>query len=242
VITQGNRSFKGMLRMKKLITFDIDGTLSEPGTAIPPFVAEKLREFENKGIHISLVSGKPAYYLAGLARGMGLSKAKLIGENGCVIFNSATLEETHLAERLPAVEEIQANVLEQFKDQVWIQPNRVALTIFPKRREDVPQLAAIMREMSAPIQKDVIMYEHVDAIDIVPVGVDKGLAIKKLTSELNIQKEDILAFGDSTNDLPMFQIAGKVIIIGGKIEFKNAALFNSIYEAFNSKVVEDFIK
>lgn len=226
----------------KLMTFDVDGTLSEHGTAIPHAVAEKLRSFEKQGIHISIVSGKPAYYLAGLARGMGLEKAKLIGENGCVIFNSATLEETHLVKRLKAVDEIQEKVLEHFKDSVWLQPNRIALTVFPKKRTEVPVIAAFIREMMTPIKEEVIMYEHVDAIDIIPVGVDKGVAIKKLTEELHIERENILAFGDSTNDLPMFKAAGKVIIIGKRIEFQNGNIFTNIEEAMNSNLVKDFIK
>lgn len=58
---------------------------------------------------------------------MGLEKAKLIGENGCVIFYSATLEETRLAERLTTVDEIEEKILVHFKEKVWFQPNRVAL-------------------------------------------------------------------------------------------------------------------
>jgi HAD superfamily hydrolase (TIGR01484 family) len=242
VKTQVATGFKKECGRMKLMAFDVDGTLSDHGTAIPHDVAVRLRDFENQGINIAIVSGKPAYYLAGLARGMGLEKAKLIGENGCVIFDSATLEETHLAERPLALDEIESQVLAEFKEKVWIQPNRIALTIFPKNHEEIPLLAEYIRDRIAPIKNDVLMYVHVDAVDIIPVGVDKGNAMRKLMKDLQMDKERILAFGDSTNDLPMFEEAGQVILIGQKIEFQNAVTFSSIMEAFDSELVKNFIK
>jgi HAD superfamily hydrolase (TIGR01484 family) len=227
--------------MKKLFAFDIDGTLSNHGTPIPQGVASKLKELENRGIQIALVSGKPAYYLAGLARGMGLERALLIGENGCVIFDFATLEETRIVERLGAVDEVENQVISNFKNKVWLQPNRVALTVFPKKREEVPIIADFMRESLAPISNDVIIYEHVDAVDVIPVGVDKGVALKKVLNEKLFKKEDIIAFGDSTNDLPMFKEAGKVVVIGKTIAFENAIIFDTIMDALHSEIVEDFI-
>lgn len=226
----------------KLMVFDVDGTLSEHGTAIPEEVAEQLRRYEQSGLMIGICSGKPAYYLAGLARGMGLKKAQIIGENGGVIFNAATLEESYIVNRLPVLDEIEKKAVADFKDKIWIQPNRIALTIFPKNQQEVPHLAEYIREMLTPIEKEVVMYVHVDAIDIVPVGVDKGAALKKLAKELQIEKENILAFGDSANDLPMFRESGKVVMIGQRIEYPNAVSFESIQEAFQSKTVHDFIK
>jgi HAD superfamily hydrolase (TIGR01484 family) len=225
----------------KLMAFDVDGTLSEHGTAIHPDVAAKLKYFETQGIRIALVSGKPAYYLAGLARGMGLSQAKLIGENGCVIFDSGTLDEIHMANRHPVVDELEKKAQAYFKGSVWFQPNRIALTIFPKDKKKVPVIAEYVREQIESLKKNVMMYEHVDAVDIVPVGVDKGTAMRKLMKELQLEKEDIIAFGDSENDLPMFEEAGTVIMIGKKLEFKNAFSFNTIEEALDAAVVSDFI-
>lgn len=225
----------------KAILFDVDGTLSGHGEAILANVSEQLRSLEKKGIQLFIVSGKPAHYLAGLVRGMGLEKAKLIGENGCVIFDSSTLEETHMAKRLPAIKELEESILIQFKDKVWIQPNRVALAVFPLNQEDMSTIVKFMRESISSIENDVIMYEHVDAIDIIPEGVDKGITIKKLMKELQISKEQILAIGDSTNDLSMFEEASQVMIIGGKISFKNALNYSTIDDAFNSKAFNDFI-
>lgn len=44
--------------------------------------------------------------------------------------------------------------------------------------------------------------------EVMPKGVDKGVALKALTQHLGIRQEEVLAFGDNGNDLPMLQWAG----------------------------------
>ena len=39
-------------------------------------------------------------------------------------------------------------------------------------------------------------------------GVDKGAAIRRLGEILNVKPEEIMAFGDGQNDLPMIETAG----------------------------------
>jgi hydroxymethylpyrimidine pyrophosphatase-like HAD family hydrolase len=80
----------------RLAVFDIDGTLAETDEAILPSVAEKLRSFENRLERLVLISGRTASYLAGLARGIGIRKPLVAGENGGVIFDPANLWEKRL--------------------------------------------------------------------------------------------------------------------------------------------------
>lgn len=44
--------------------------------------------------------------------------------------------------------------------------------------------------------------------EVMPAGVDKGTALQSLASRLHVTREEILAFGDSDNDLPMLRWAG----------------------------------
>jgi HAD superfamily hydrolase (TIGR01484 family) len=217
----------------KLLAFDIDGTLSEHGRPIPGSVSQRLRDLEEQGIPLAFVSGKPTFYLAGLVRGMGLDHPILIGENGCVIFDSKTLQEFHLAKRLAEFEQIEQQVISQFQDEIWLQPNRVAFTVFPSKSKDVPVVAKFIRDRLGPLEEKVLIYEHVDAVDVLPIGVDKGAALRKIKKDLHIEQKDIIAFGDSANDLPMFKESGTVFIIGNKLEFDGARKFNQIEEALD---------
>ncbi|MCT3091792.1 HAD family phosphatase [Lactococcus lactis] len=49
-------------------------------------------------------------------------------------------------------------------------------------------------------------------------GVSKGKALKKLAEHLNINKADIIAFGDQENDLTMFEAAGTSFAMGNAAE------------------------
>ena len=61
-------------------------------------------------------------------------------------------------------------------------------------------------------------------MDIVNPGADKGSALKILMKELELKKEEVMAFGDNINDLGLLQAAGESYAIGSaREEVKNAA-------------------
>ena len=47
-----------------------------------------------------------------------------------------------------------------------------------------------------------------DNMEIMCPGVDKGFSLKLVAERLGIPREGVMAFGDNTNDLPMFESAG----------------------------------
>lgn len=61
-------------------------------------------------------------------------------------------------------------------------------------------------------------------LEFMPKGVDKGAGIDKLAEVLEIKAEEIIAIGDSYNDLEMLQYAGLGVAVGNaKPELKEAA-------------------
>ena len=56
------------------------------------------------------------------------------------------------------------------------------------------------------------------------VNTDKGKALEFLKDKLNISTENVIAFGDSDNDIPMFKVSGKSYAFsGGTQEARNFA-------------------
>ena len=55
-------------------------------------------------------------------------------------------------------------------------------------------------------------------IEIVPKGINKGFAVEALGKRLNVAREEIIAIGDSMNDVPMLQYAGLGIVVGDGTE------------------------
>ncbi len=57
-------------------------------------------------------------------------------------------------------------------------------------------------------------------------AVDKGKAIKYLCEKIDIKQSEVIAFGDSHNDLPMLKYAGKGVAMGNAVnEVKEMADF-----------------
>ena len=53
-----------------------------------------------------------------------------------------------------------------------------------------------------------------DNMEIMRPGIDKGYAIRRVCAEFGIPTECVMAFGDNTNDLPMFEAAGWPVVMG----------------------------
>lgn len=55
-------------------------------------------------------------------------------------------------------------------------------------------------------------------VEIMNKGVNKGEALKYLLKYLGIDKEEVIAFGDNYNDLPMLELAGMGVVMGNADE------------------------
>ncbi len=55
-------------------------------------------------------------------------------------------------------------------------------------------------------------------LELVLKGCSKGAGMTCLLEKLGILRDQVLAIGDSTNDLPMFALAGHTVCMGGGME------------------------
>ncbi|MBR3018536.1 MAG: HAD family phosphatase [Clostridia bacterium] len=63
-------------------------------------------------------------------------------------------------------------------------------------------------------------------IEIMPLGIDKGIGIRRLADLLGIAMSQVMALGDEENDIPMLRAAGYGVAMGnGSEEAKAAARF-----------------
>jgi HAD superfamily hydrolase (TIGR01484 family) len=220
----------------KLIVFDVDGTLAVAGKGITRHVADQLKELEDMGYTIVFNSGKNAAYLSGFARGIGISRPIVIGENGSILLYPFESKEIQLVSEAKLLEEIKSQVLEAFGDRVWLQPNQVILTIFPKDRNDIKKLSEFMGQFVELHKDDYVMYTHIDAVDVIPRHIHKGVSMLELFRHENVTRDEVIAVGDSINDIPMFKEAGLPLIVGNNIQVEGAQYFPSIED------VLDYIK
>ena len=92
--------------------------------------------------------------------------------------------------------------------------------------DDISKLTVIAREGAADMEKlreklggtfDFVVHEPWLA-ELVPPGVNKGTGLTETCRILGADPRDAVAFGDSANDLTMFQHAGHSIAMGNAAE------------------------
>ena len=68
-----------------------------------------------------------------------------------------------------------------------------------------------------------IMESAPDDLEIMPLGVDKGLGLQKLAEYLGLKAEEVMALGDGGNDVGMFRYAGTAVAMKNAGEAAKAA-------------------
>lgn len=215
----------------KLLVFDIDGTLAKTEEFIPVHISARLREFEDNRLQIVLISGRTASYLAGLARGMGLKKPLVAGENGGVMFNPLNLWEKKL-DVIPeeVIGEMKKTLTSKFGD-IWFQPNQTMLTAAPKDLSRIKELYELVIGLHPVKNGNYKIQKYYDAVEVVPKENSKGKALAVFKEYLGLKTEEVVAIGNTIVDVPMKDEAVEFIFIGDS--FKDPAIknFASIEEA-----------
>ncbi len=91
------------------------------------------------------------------------------------------------------------------------------ITVFCRTQAEIDCLKSALSDVYDFIQHDLVYME------LVPKGYSKGTGITEVCRMLGIAKEDTFAFGDSTNDLEMFEACGTSICMGNGCDEAKAA-------------------
>ncbi len=214
--------------MLKLAFFDLDGTLAPVGRPVPARSAALLRKLARSGVRIAVCSGKPASYLNGFARQLGIKDIILCGENGLTYQFGVDLPPAHSgtfganSADLSALARVSAEFKNEFGDECWYQPNEYAFTPFPRDVHGFDRMRAFLQDALAGT--GLVCYEHPDCFDILPRSAGKGGALRAVCGMLGIDIRDTAAVGDHINDYSMFDVAG--ISVGISLADKTRARFN----------------
>ena len=221
--------------MYKLIVFDLDNTLCPTGMGMTQENMALMRTLEERGAHIAIASGKPAYYLCGFARQIGLKEPAFVGENGAVIHVGIELPPPAY-EVMPYSDAAKRSIsllreeIEKALPGLWFQPNVTGLTPFPRCEADFDCIAGIIERLHDQLE-DIIVYRHADSFDITPCGITKKSGIARLGQMLGIAPEETAAVGDGVNDYPMFEYAGLALGVNVQDESRVARNFEKIGDA-----------
>ncbi len=186
----------------KLISIDVDGTLTDSGGIIDTKAIDLLRKIMSLGIPIFLNTGRSVWENYTLSHFLGFSKFG-ISENGGVIFYKDPMKVIVLGDISDAYQAYE--ILSKKIEGVIINQRMPRLTeIILERNIDINEANKILQEYRVNAK----IVDSGYAFHLSSKHINKGYALKVLCNALKIDNNDVASIGDSEVDLPMFEASG----------------------------------
>jgi len=203
----------------RAVACDVDGTITDGHRRISTVAIACIRDLVDRGVEVVLASGNTACFMDALCRVIG-TPGTFIAENGGVCrrgFTGPLHIEGDRSEASAAYEVLaeyyrkKGVTLELYGDQYRFSDVAFARTVQPD------EVREVMRDLGVKV------LDTGFAIHLQPKGINKGLALRKLSADIRIPVEEFIALGDSENDLEMIETAGVGVAVANAREALKAA-------------------
>lgn len=232
--------------MKKAAFFDIDGTILDHKNYIPKSTVEGIHKLQASGNYAFLCTGRSRAYVKDKAL-LGIGFDGIVSGCGTMVeFRDEVLfykklDSAMVKDTVTFLKGQQVGVIMEGRFRLFVdQEDFLGNSYIDRLREEVgDRLAPItgneaewevskfscatgradMEAVTRRLMEDYELLIHdIPVMEVVPKGCSKGTGILKVCGQLGIPVEDTYAFGDSANDLPMFEVAGHSIAMGNANE------------------------
>ena len=206
----------------KMCVFDIDGVLNPTGKSVQKESIEALKKLEKRGLRISFASGKHPWHITGGLVFSGLLKEDMviIGEAGGHVFFPQSKQSILYSRYIGDITKLKKLFYGQkvFVDRFWEEPKETMFSIFPKKKEEVHQLADYLQRIISRDNLNLYTIKQVDAVDVMQKGLNKRIGLEVICEHVNISLEEMIAFGDGMNDLEMLSCVGYPVAVANAVE------------------------
>lgn len=238
----------------KLIALDMDGTLLNSEGAVSDFTREKISQALANGVQVVLSTGRWLGSCYSYAESLHLSSYLITCNGGEIWTIDKELKERHLLdpERVHMMWEfavdLDVNIWMISTDQVWYgtRPDDFSSHEWLKfgcDSNDNDKLDMIVKEFSHYDDLELTNSLPMN-IEVNPKGVSKASALQSVCREIGITMENVMAAGDSLNDIKMIQESGIGVAMGNAQEaIKNVADYVTTTNNQNGvgKAIEKFV-
>ncbi|WP_042142605.1 Cof-type HAD-IIB family hydrolase [Paucisalibacillus sp. EB02] len=242
------------MRDIKLIALDMDGTLLNTDHKVDDRTKEIIQKAMTKGVHVVLSTGRSFGTCYPIAKELELT-SYLVTCNGGEIW---TMEQELLEQHLIDTEVLEKLWIlgaglgvhmwiistegfyhgerpENFYDHKWLK--------IGFESTDTDKLDQLIKEISL-LGDFEITNSLPTNIEVNPLGVSKARALHRVCEEIGITMDEVMACGDSLNDIKMIQEAGLGVAMGNAQEaIKKVA--NHVTDTNNNfgvaKAIEKFV-
>jgi Cof subfamily protein (haloacid dehalogenase superfamily) len=231
---------EGVVGMKKkIVFFDIDGTLLDHDKNLPDSTREAVKTLQQNGVFVAIATGRAPFMFEYLRKELDIDSyvsfngQYVVFENKVIYQNPMHTERLHdlmemaTKDRHPLVylneETMKANV----EHHPFIEDSMASLKFtHPAFDADFYRQKDIFQSLLFCEDKDEFKYIkefnndfhfirwHQYSTDIIPKGGSKAEGIKQMISKLGFKLEDVYAFGDGLNDIEMLNAVGTGVAMG----------------------------
>ncbi|MDT2757203.1 HAD family hydrolase [Enterococcus asini] len=224
---------------RKLIAFDIDGTLLDSKKAPLASTIDALDHLRKEGHLVTIATGRSRYMAQDIIRELNFEN--YIVCNGAAAFlnhnqifknlldkqelDRLVSEANQLGIDTAFIEMDQARRMTSFNVGKMAQAMMSFGTVlpdlepmFPESQEIYQALAFFSEAYQSQFESRFPSFDfvrwHEECVDVVPKNSSKAATIGYLAQRLEIDQADIVAFGDGNNDREMLRLAGTGIVMG----------------------------
>lgn len=219
-----------MIGEKKLkaIALDVDGTLTDKNRKICLNAVKAIRQAEDRGIPVIIVTGNIMCATKTMAILFGTSGG-LVAENGGVIESHGKIQ-------------VLGNIEECQRAYKFLRSrHKVKKVEFSDQRISE---VAVERNIEEELVKDILrdfnveVYDTKFAIHLTDPTVDKGSSLEILATDMGISMDEILAIGDSENDIEFLRVVGMKVAVNNADEELKALADYVTKNSYGDGVVE----
>ncbi|MGG0570028.1 Cof-type HAD-IIB family hydrolase [Priestia megaterium] len=212
----------------KLIALDMDGTLLNNQQEISKENREAIAKAQEQGVHVVLSTGRSLLTCREYAQSLELS-SYLITVNGSEIWDESgqlverkLIDASSIEKMWNLTQEHKLNFWAVTTDKVWRDefPEDIASQEWLKFGYDIPDdaLREEVLKQIAGISNFEISNSSLTNLEINALGINKAKGIMTVCERLGISMDEVIAMGDSLNDMAMIEAAGCGIAMGNAQE------------------------
>ena len=198
-----------------MIVFDVDGTLLD-FRGFHPELIPLVRQLEERGIIVSLASGRTLPNITPIRQALGIS-GFIVAENGGGVWDSAEGQEIRIladGSRPKQAAQWLATQIDGF-DVKGIESNLWRETEWCMIETGMEHQ---MRELLSQTEwSDLLVVSTGFAIHITCPGVDKEAGLRVALEQRGVAPSRVLSCGDALNDIPMFEYCGYSVAVNSSL-------------------------
>lgn len=231
---------------KKIVFFDIDGTLVDDKKVLPPSAKLAIQDLQRRDVEIVIATARPPFLFEDIRKELNVNtyisfngqhvvyEDEIIYENPLNRDQLNRLYQSTISYDFPMAFVSDLEMRATVADHPYIKSS-ILLKDYPKvdssffKDEKIYQALLYCVENEEKVLTDnhkefYFQRWHKYSCDIIPQGASKAIGIKKILNAAGVKHENSFAFGDGINDIEMLQAVGNAIAMGNSIpELKKVA-------------------